>query len=202
MDPLLLSLIAIGAGWVLRAREQQRRIALLSTHLAGRGIERHIEALAEGYLRALGEQEPQRAASVWALLEGHEQALAREVEQLARSVAGLDALQARVSRLPVWLPGATQWGPAFDLRELLQVHARGIRRAVDVPRGDGAQARDRAYAISAEMLLLQHSCHWYCRSLSIASARVLARHKTPHAQLVAGVTAQTRAEYAALTGVR
>ncbi len=203
MDPFLLSLMALGAGWVLRARDQQRRIARLSTHLAGRGIERHIEALADGYLRALGEPDPQRAAAVWTLLEGHEQALAREVAQLARSFADVPAEQARVSRLPVWLPGATRWGPWFDMRELLQLHARGIRRAVDVPRGQGAaQARDRAYTVSAEMLLLQHGCHWYCRSRTVASARMVARHRTPHAQLLAGVSGQTRSAYQALTGVR
>jgi hypothetical protein len=48
------------------------------------------------------------------------------------------------------------------------------------------------------LLLFQHSCHWYCRSRSIANARVLARHHTPHAQLLAHVHPTTRRSYQAL----
>ena len=32
--------------------------------------------------------------------------------------------------------------------------------------------------MSAELFLMQHTCHWYCRSRAVASARMLARHKT------------------------
>ena len=36
--------------------------------------------------------------------------------------------------------------------------------------------------------------------VGLASARTLARHQTPHAQLVAAVSPETRAAYLALTG--
>lgn len=34
---------------------------------------------------------------------------------------------------------------------------------------------------------MQHTCHWYCRSKTVASARMLARHKTAYVQLLASV---------------
>ena len=45
---------------------------------------------------------------------------------------------------------------------------------------------------------MQHSCHWFCRSRAVASARMLARHKTSYAHLLACVAPQTRAAYQAL----
>jgi hypothetical protein len=54
--------------------------------------------------------------------------------------------------------------------------------------------------LTAELLLLQHSCQWYCRSKATASARMMARHRTPHAQLLASVSAQTRKAYNKLLG--
>ena len=59
-------------------------------------------------------------------------------------------------------------------------------------------ARERAFTLSAELFLMQHSCHWFCRSRTIASARLLARHQTPHAQVLASVSPETRNAYAAL----
>jgi hypothetical protein len=54
--------------------------------------------------------------------------------------------------------------------------------------------------MSAELFLMQHTCHWYCRSRAVASARMLARHKTPYAQLVDSVAPATRRDYRALVG--
>lgn len=31
--------------------------------------------------------------------------------------------------------------------------------------------------------MMQHTCHWYCRSKSVASARMLASHRTSYEQL-------------------
>jgi hypothetical protein len=50
------------------------------------------------------------------------------------------------------------------------------------------------------MLLLQHSCHWFCKSKSVASARVLVRHQTPYAQVLASVSPETRRAYLDLLG--
>lgn len=68
------------------------------------------------------------------------------------------------------------------------MHSRGIYPAVEE---QGAPPKDRAFAILAEMLLMQHTCHWYCRSKSVASACMLASHRTSYEQLVRGVLPQT-----------
>ena len=49
-----------------------------------------------------------------------------------------------------------------------------------VPLKNRGAPKDRAFAILAEMLLMQHTCHWYCRSKAVASARMLARHQTSY----------------------
>jgi len=106
----------------------------------------------------------------------------------------------QVSTLRVALPYATKLFPraAFDLRHALAIHANGI--AVTVENRRNLSQRDRAYTLTAEMLLMQHTCHWYCRSRSVASARMLARHQTSHAQLIASVSPETRTAYCQLTG--
>ena len=54
--------------------------------------------------------------------------------------------------------------------------------------------------MSAERFLMQHTCHWYCKSKTVASARMLARHQTSYEQLLDAVSPETRSAYAALTG--
>jgi hypothetical protein len=54
--------------------------------------------------------------------------------------------------------------------------------------------------MSAELFLLQHTCHWYCKSKTVASARMLARHQTSYDQLLAAVSPETRNAYRTLTG--
>jgi hypothetical protein len=49
---------------------------------------------------------------------------------------------------------------------------------------------------------MQHTCHWFCKSKTVASARMLARHKTSYEQLVAAVGPDTRAAYCELVGRR
>ena len=60
--------------------------------------------------------------------------------------------------------------------------------------------RDKAFTLSAELFLIQHTCHWFCNSKDIASARLLMRHKTTYAQVLQAVDADTRNAYCALTG--
>jgi hypothetical protein len=50
------------------------------------------------------------------------------------------------------------------------------------------------------MLLMQHTCHWFCKSKTVASARLMARHKTTHQQVVDAVSPETRREYVRLIG--
>ncbi|MGD6322490.1 hypothetical protein VW363_22615, partial [Xanthomonas citri pv. citri] len=62
----------------------------------------------------------------------------------------------------------------------------------------GLSQRDKAFTLTAELLLMQHTCHWFCKSKAVASARMAARHRTPHAQLVESVSPETRRAYRAL----
>jgi hypothetical protein len=198
MDIFSLALLAAIAAWFYRQREQRQRVVLLARTLGQFQIEKHMETLTQGYLRALGEADAQRRDQVFSLLQQTEQALDAEFSRFVIDFARLDEAATRVSKLPVYLPGATRWlSPlTFDLRKLLAVHAAGIRRAVQAA---GQQpARERAFTLSAELFLMQHSCHWFCRSRTIASARLLARHQTPHAQVLASVSPETRNAYAAL----
>ena len=200
MDFFFAAALAAMAFWAIRSQEQGRRIALLGRHLAQYQIEQHMETLTQGYLRALGEDDSERRDQIWLLLQGTERTLRGQFTRMAGELARTDAAQARVSLLPFYVPFAVHFAPAatFDLRQALALHARGIERAMDA--GD-ASPRDRAFTISAELLLMQHTCHWFCRSRNVASARTLARHKTSYDQLVASVSPQTRAEYLALTGL-
>lgn len=185
--------------WIVKAKLQQQRIALLARFLSGYSIEKHIETLTQGYLRALGEAEPGRREQVWNLLRTTEQELCRQTSQFAKDFAAADPAVTRVSKLPVWVPFASAFAGSFDMREALRVHARGICRAIA---GEPAMSpKDRAFAISAELFLMQHSCHWFCRSKSVASGRMLARHRTSHEQLVAAVLPQTRSEYLGLVSL-
>ncbi len=185
---------------MIKARVQQQRIALLARFLSRYSIEKHIETVTQGYLRALGEADSGRREQVLDLLRSNEQALCRQATQLASDFAAVHAAASRVSKLPIWVPFASRVAASFDMREALRVHARGITRAVEG--NTAASARDRAYAISAELLLLQHTCHWFCRSKWIASARMLSRHRTSYEQVVGSVLPQTRSEYLALVALR
>lgn len=196
---LLLALGATGA-YVLNHQQQRQRIALLARHLHPYQIERLMEQLTQGYLRAMGEQGDERRQQVLILLAESETQLVEQFGRFVDDFRRVPTALARVSRLPLGLPFATQLLPAatFDMRELLAIHAAGMGRAL---RNEGnLAARERAFTMTAELLLMQHSCHWFCKSKTVASARMLARHQTPHAQLLASVSPETRRSYLALTG--
>ena len=200
MEFLLLA-APFAAAWVLKLREQRRRIHLLGRHLANYRIEKHMETLTQGYLRALGENDPDRSQPIWNLLRTTEQALRGEFSRFAADFGQLPEPETRVSKLPIDLPWATRLfpGQTFDMRQALVIHARGITQAVE--RGQSqAASREDAFTLSAELFLMQHTCHWFCQSKSVASARVLARHQTAYDQLLAAVAPQTRAAYLKLVG--
>ena len=60
------------------------------------------------------------------------------------------------------------------------------------------ERRARAFMMTAELFLMQHTCHWYCKSKPVASARLLARHQTAYAQVIDAVDPATRRAYLAL----
>ncbi len=199
MDVVLLALLLSATTLVLNAKAQRHRIALLGRHLAHYQIEKLMETLTEGYLRALGESTAERREQVWGLLRSTEEQLAEQFGRFAADFAKVPEQDARMSRLAIALPFAEKLLPALtiDMRQLLAVHARGIAH---VAQDTGHMApKDRAFMMLAELFLMQHSCHWFCKSKTIASARVLARHQTPHAQLVASVSPETRRAYLKLT---
>lgn len=197
---LLLLMVAAFGAYQLKSKTQARRIALLASHLGRYQVEKLMESLTDGYLRALGEKDPERQAQIWNMLAVSEQQLVDQFGRFAADFAGVDIADARVSKLPVFLPEADRFFPdnTFDMRKMLGVHAEAIARAVK--NEQGRPARDKAYTLSAELFLMQHSCHWYCRSKAIASARMLARHQTPYQQLLASVDPQTREAYLGVIG--
>ncbi|KRC03156.1 hypothetical protein ASE11_24925 [Hydrogenophaga sp. Root209] len=198
MDVLILvMLVAVGV-WFLRSGEQRRRIALLGSFLGKYQIEALMENLTQGYLRALGEDDPARRQQILNMLNTAEQSVAQQFGSFATEFSRLDEAQTRVSKLGVALPFADRLFPkaTFDVREAFRIHARGLADAAsnELHRSP----RDKAFTMSAELLLMQHTCHWFCRSLATASARTLVRHQTPYAQLVASVGPATRRDYEAM----
>ena len=200
MELFLLATLVAFAAWQLRAWEQGRRIALLGRHLGKYHIEKHMETLAQGYLRALGEGDPERRAQIWSLLSSTEQELCSQFGRLAADFSRAEEQETRVSTLPVYVPFAAKvlTRATFDMRQALALHARSICRAMES--GSAASQRARAFTVSAELFLMQHTCHWYCRSRTVASARMLARHKTSYEQIIASVPPDTRVAYSALVG--
>jgi hypothetical protein len=198
MNFLFSLALLLSTCWLLKALQQRTRIAFLATFLSRYRVEKNLETVTQGYLRALGETDAARQAQVFDLLSPSERELCAQVTRLAADFATADAARTRVSKLPAWLPFAATLFPTFDMRALLALHARGICKAMEA---DGRSARDRAFTVSAELFLLQHSCHWFCRSRLVASGRMLSAHRTSYPQLVAAVSPQTRAEYLALVGI-
>jgi hypothetical protein len=82
------------------------------------------------------------------------------------------------------------------VRKAFQIHSRGI--ADTVRNSQQAQPKDRAFMLTAEIMLMQHTCHWFCRSKAVASGRLLGRHKTRYEQVVSGVSAATKQGFAKL----
>ena len=199
MDLLTLALLCALGGAVVKHGEQRQRIALLAQQLGPFQIEKLMARLDEGYLRALDENDPERRAQIWALHTPTEQTLAQQFGRFADGFAKLPPDTTRVNRNPLphahrWLPDALN--PGFDARALMTLHAQGISRAVD--NRDGLDEPLRARTLLAELYLMQHSCHWFCRSRTLASARLVARHHTTHEQVIEAVSPTTRQAYLAL----
>ena len=199
MDILTLTLLFAVGSYLLKTSEQRQRIALLASHLGRFQIEKLMERLNEGYLRALGEQDPERQRQIWALHEPVERDLNEQFQRFAESFGKAAPADTRINRNPLpyahrWLPG---WlAPGMDARALMRLHAKSIDQIVT--QTAGLSSRDRARTLLAELYLMQHSCHWFCRSRSLASARLVARHHTTHEQVIEAVSPTTRQAYLAL----
>jgi len=202
MDLLVsLTLIAISA-YMIKARDQKRRIVLLGSYLEKYQLEKLMESLSQGYQRALGETDPERRAQIWNLSTPTELALSEQFNRFVADFAKVSEPESRISRLAIAIPYADKLFPAaaFDARKVLAIHGKGIAKAVSLDHLGDQATKDRAYTLSAEMLLMQHTCHWFCRSKTLASARMLGRHKTTYTQLLASVAPETRKAYCAVVG--
>ncbi len=168
---------------------------MLGGYLQQYQIEKLMETLLEGYLRALGEKDEERRQSIWRMLEEAETRLSDQLKQLAQDFSKIWGDHVLVSTLPIAFPLADKLAPqaTFDMRRALQLHADGIAQVV--ANEAGRSERDKAFMLTAEILLLQHTCHWFCRSKTVASARMVARHRTHYEQLLDAVSPTTREAY-------
>ena len=198
MDALILLMPILGFVWVFKMREERRRVMLLASHLHQTSIERLMERITTGYNTALEAADTAQREAIWEGLQADEQQLGEQLARLADSVAREPKDTTRVCRIA--LPWLDKLMPqtTFALADALRLHAQGLQ---DVAANTaGLSLKDRAFQFLAEMLLMQHTCHWFCRSRTIASARMVARHQTAYSQVVEAVSAPTRRAYGQLVG--
>ncbi|MDT8989829.1 hypothetical protein RQP54_03040 [Curvibacter sp. APW13] len=195
MPNLTFLALLLAVLYFVKQKQQFARIALLGAHLGRYRIETLMEDLCEGYLRAMGEEDAQRKELLWEMLGEKERTLAQQLQRLADDFAQVQSPLVRVGKWPIYLPFATALMPSacFDMRDALRLHALQLRSALD--NAGGLSRRDRARVVCAELFLLQHTCHWFCRSKTTASARLLARHQTTYAQVLETVASDTRSAY-------
>lgn len=201
MDILIWAILIAVGGYFLKSRDESRRIALLGSYLGKYEIEKLMESLTHGTMRALGESDPARQEQVWNLLDPSGLRLSEQFNSFVAEFAKVDAADARVStlRLPIPIPYAAKLFPqaTFDVRKVLAVHASGIANAAK--NSLNRSPKDKAFTLMAELFLMQHTCHWYCKSKTVASARLLVRHQTAYALVLDSVAPDTRRAYLALT---
>ena len=191
----LLFVLATAIHW-LNTQGQRQRTALLAEQLRPYQIEKHMEQLTGAYMRALDESDAERQQQILQLQAPAEEQLAQEFQSLARDFAKLPAPVTRAFK--VALPYIDQLSPkaTFDMRRMLEVHAQGIERTVR--NQQGLTPKERSFRMMGEMFLMQHSCHWFCRSKTIASARMVTQHQTRYEQALAAVSPETRQAYLAV----
>ncbi|MGR4872080.1 hypothetical protein ACIPRI_24795 [Variovorax sp. LARHSF232] len=185
---------------MLNANLQRRRVALLGNRFHPYQVEKLMAQLTDGYLRCLDEGDATRREQIWRMLDATEATLADQFKRFAADFSEVAEGQAQVSKLPLAVPYADRLSPrtCFDVRKVFQIHALGI--AAVAANGRALSARDKAFTMSAELFLMQHTCHWYCRSKAVASARLMARHKISYALVLDSVSPDTRAAYRKVVG--
>ena len=186
--------------YMLKKFDQRKRIALLGSNLAHFQIEKLMETLTDGYMRALGEADLERREQIWRHLDTAETQLCQQFNKFSAEFSKLNTADTRVSTLPVAIPFAARLfpGATFDLSKALAIHADGLMRAAGT--AEHRTPKEKAFTLSAEVFLMQHTCQWFCNSKTVASTRMVMRHQTTHAQVLASVAPETRRAYEALTG--
>jgi hypothetical protein len=195
MDFALSVLLAFTAWQILRTRYQRARIALLAQHLSGLKLEQYMETLTQGYARAINEKDELRQLQVLETYVETENAVAAQLRTLAAALQKEDGQHYGMGMLRFCVPYAERFlaGAMRDFRQLVRIHADGLRRVVD--NDAGWDAKTRAYHLSAELYLFQHSCHWFCKSRGVADARLMLRHQVTHQKVVESVSEGTRTAY-------
>jgi hypothetical protein len=101
MELAVLVMIVAFVGYTFQARDERRRIGLLGHYLGQYQIEKLMQTLTDGYMRALGEADAARQAQIWSMLTTTETALCEQFRRFVLDLAQLDADAARVSKLPL-----------------------------------------------------------------------------------------------------
>ena len=197
MDFLTLAIIVTTVLYVLKKQEQRQHTQLLAQHLARFQIEKLMANLMEGYLRVIGEKDAQRREQIWPVLANTESSLVSQFQRFAEEFATLPAEQTRASTLPLALPYMTRVLPSatMDVREAMKLHAQALAATRVGDAADEEERKRRAFTMTAELMLMQHTCHWFCRSRTVASMRLLARHKTAYEQVLQSVAPGTLKAY-------
>ncbi len=200
MDFLTLAIIVATVLYVLKKQEQRQHTQLLAQHLARFQIEKLMANLMEGYLRVIGEKDAHRREQIWPVLANTESSLVSQFQRFADEFATLPAEQTRASTLPLALPYMTRVLPSatMDVRETMKLHAQALAAARVGDAADEEERKRRAFTMTAELMLMQHTCHWFCRSRTVASMRLLARHKTAYEQVLQSIAPGTLKAYAKL----
>jgi len=210
MDLMLLVVLILGVSFVLRAKAQKQRIALLAQYLRNYDIEKLMERLVSSYMRALDEKDGNRQQQIWELQASVENSLASQfssfADTLAKAPEPANGASFKISTQAFYFPFSHLLEKlqgnrhSFDLRTAIRLHADGIARVV--ANTAGRSPKDRAFTLLAEMYLMQHTCHWYCKSKAVASARMQLRNQTTYEQVIQSVSPETRNAYLALLGER
>ena len=204
MDFLTLAIIVTTVLYVLKKQEQRQHTQPLAQQLARFQIEKLMANLMEGYLRVIGEKDAQRREQIWPVLANTESSLVSQFQRFADEFATLPAEQTRASTLPLALPYMTRVLPSatMDVRETMKLHAQALAAARVGDAADEEERKRRAFTMTAELMLMQHTCHWFCRSRTVASMRLLARHKTAYEQVLQSVAPATLKAYDRLVKAR
>lgn len=204
MDFLTLAIIVTTVLYILKKQEQKQHTQLLAQHLSRFQIEKLMANLMEGYLRVIAEKDEQRRAQIWPVLANTESSLVSQFQRFADEFATLPAEQTRASTLPLALPYMTRVLPSatMDVRAAMKLHAQAMAAARVGEAVDEQERKNRAFTMTAELMLMQHTCHWFCRSRTIASMRLLARHKTAYEQVLQSVSPATLKAYEKLVNSR
>ena len=87
--------------YFVKSKQQFARISLLGAHLGRYRLEKLMEDLSEGYLRALDEKDGDRQQQLWNHLEQKEVQLSDQLQRLALDFAQVQSPLVKVGKWPV-----------------------------------------------------------------------------------------------------